>query len=288
MLPRLHLFELLDYEWFPSYLRNLLTDFLSFIWSLKLARIGFNTSPVETISDLVEEVLSSSDAQQIVDLCSGSGGPPALLYKILNKRVQKRIKVSGNDQSPEFRGLLKCPPIILTDRYPNTNAFRQLAQLNSDISFEEDAVDALTCSFSLPTFRTLFNGFHHFTPHNAQQIISSAVDNGDGIGIFELSSRKFFSIVLTMFGLPLLTLFFTPFIRPIRFGRYVFTYLIPVIPICQSFNGTVSCLRAYTQEELLYMAQKADPEQKYEWKYQSHFVGFLRVTSFLGYLRKAN
>lgn len=42
----------------------------------------------------------------------------------------------------------------------------------------------------------------------------------------------------------------TPFIRPFRWARLLFTYPIPLVPLTCFWDGFVSQLRAYTPDEL--------------------------------------
>jgi hypothetical protein len=53
-----------------------------------------------------------------------------------------------------------------------------------------------------------------------------------------------------MLLVPLMVLLVTPFIRPFRWSRLVWTYLIPVVPLVSLFDGLVSCLRTYSVQEL--------------------------------------
>ena len=53
---------------------------------------------------------------------------------------------------------------------------------------------------------------------------------------------------------PLAVLVLTPAVRPFRWSRLFWTYLVPVLPPPILFDGVVSCLRVYTPEEMLAMA----------------------------------
>jgi hypothetical protein len=46
----------------------------------------------------------------------------------------------------------------------------------------------------------------------------------------------------------------------------VFTYLIPLIPLCTIWDGTVSLLRMYSAKELLALAHAADPGNRFSWQ----------------------
>jgi hypothetical protein len=63
----------------------------------------------------------------------------------------------------------------------------------------------------------------------------------------------------------------TPFIRPRRWSRFIFTYLIPVVPLCTLWDGLVSCLRAYEPDELKGLVDSL-PANDYVWD-----IGRLRV-----------
>ena len=64
---------------------------------------------------------------------------------------------------------------------------------------------------------------------------------------------------------PVLIFLVTPFIRPFRFSRLFFTYLVPLIPLGIIWDGTVSLLRIYTPELLQRMVQDID-SPNYIWR----------------------
>src|ERR1035441_7785268 len=64
---RVHFIEFHDQPWFPSSLRDYVTDALQF---------GFNLFKVYApIAPLLQSALDSTRSRSIVDLCSGGGGP---------------------------------------------------------------------------------------------------------------------------------------------------------------------------------------------------------------------
>jgi hypothetical protein len=64
---------------------------------------------------------------------------------------------------------------------------------------------------------------------------------------------------------PIVFLLFTPFFKPFRISRIIFTYLIPIIPFCTVWDGVVSITRLYSPATLLKMANEVDSET-YTWK----------------------
>src|SRR5262245_12365633 len=128
ILPRLHLFELEDQIWFPTVVRDLATDYLSFIQAI----FGLYRAVVP----LVAEVLRKTGHRQIVDLCSGGGGP------VLD--IQRALAATGLDTR-----------IIVTDRFPNLSAFQRIRQASREqISFVSENVDARRVPNRLRGLRT--------------------------------------------------------------------------------------------------------------------------------------
>jgi hypothetical protein len=116
----------------------------------------------------------------------------------------------------------------------------------------------------LQGFRTLFTCFHHFRPDTAREILADAVRQRHGIGVFEATERRL-SAILGMLLTPLVVLLVTPAIRPFRWSRLFWTYLVPLVPLIVLFDGIVSCLRTYTPEELRSMVRDLG-ETEYEWE----------------------
>jgi hypothetical protein len=220
---RMHLFEIEDQPWCPAAIRDAATDFLQFA-----LKTGKNYEPV---TPFLNGVLARLGERRVVDMGSGGGGPWLGLVGEVDAEV------------------------TLTDRYPNLEAFRRArAQSGGWLGFHAEPVDAAAMPAGLRGFRTMFTAFHHSTPGAARAILADAVRNGQGIGIFEMTERSARCIVATLFS-PLLVLVATPFIRPFRWSRLLWTYLVPLVPALVLWDGVVSCLRSYTPEEMRALAE---------------------------------
>lgn len=227
MIPRLQLFEIADARWFPASLREYVGDYLAHVEILA----GFG----ELAIDPLYELLESTGHRRLVDLGSGAGGPfPAIL-----ERLAERLE-------GDLTG-------VLTDAYPNRDSWRSLVVGHPSLIAESEPVDARRVPDRLRGVRTLFNSFHHFDPPDARRILEDAAAKGAPIALFELA-RRTPGAVLSMLLVPLLALVVTPRIRPFRWGRILWTYLVPVVPLVLLWDGIVSQLRAYTQDELRRMA----------------------------------
>ena len=270
---RVQFIELHEQPWFPSSLRDDVTDAVQFGYNLIRA--------YAPIAPLLQNLIDSSgngtndqkatdknikDRQAIVDLCSGGGGPWLELSRTLH-----------------------CPhaadsalQIWLTDKYPNLEAFQSVsASSDHRITYYPEPVDARNVPRALKGLRTMFTSFHHFPPEDARAILQNAVDAGEGVGIFEITRRAPSAIAVIFVGV-LLMFLHTPRIRPFRWSRLLWTYLIPIIPLVLIFDGIVSCLRTYRPQELREMIDKL-ASREYQWE-----IGELKgkrtpVTYLIGY-----
>ena len=112
--------------------------------------------------------------------------------------------------------------------------------------------------------RTMFCSFHHFRPEVAHRILTDACDKGRAIGVFEGTAHNVPAILVTLTA-PLAVLVTTPFIRPFRWGRLIFTYPIPIVPLLCLWDGLVSCLRSYSAHELGELVRDLESES-YAWE----------------------
>jgi len=253
-----YLFEFEDLSWFPDTIRESMTDYLRYL----ITNLNF----YEPVIPLIIEGLNQTNSNQILDLCSGGGGAIEQIHK--NLLQQSEIKIS----------------ILLTDKFPNKNAFEFISsKTQGRISFSDTSVDASDVPANLKGFRTIFSGFHHFNNDFAKKVLKDAVDAKCGIGIFDGGNKSILAVLGILILHPILFFLFTPFFKPFRFSRLLYTYIIPIIPFCTIWDGVVSIIRLYKPNELLKIAHEVDTEN-YFWeagKKRSNFG--LKVTYLIGY-----
>ena len=235
---RIHLFEFEDQEWFPAFLRNYITDFLQFMSN--------KTKMYKPVIPIIEKGLKRSGTKQIVDLGSGGGGGLIWLNSILKEDI------------PNLK-------IVLTDLYPNIPAFKLTKKKAENFEFIEKSVDARRVPHELIGLRTQFLSFHHFKPMEAQQILQNVIDTNGAIAVFEAQERSLTSIVAMLFS-PLSVFWSAPLIRPFKIKRIIFTYLIPIVPLCVIWDGVVSSLRTYSLKEMNDITEDLDGTENYEWE----------------------
>jgi len=264
---RIQFIEIHEQPWFPCSIRDQITDTLQF---------GFNFlkaySPVVTrLQAALDSTQSESpDGRAIVDLCSGGGGPWFHLARQLHSRT--------NGDQPGFQ-------IWLTDKYPNSSSHQNAnSACENRITFYPESVDAAKVPQELKGFRTMFTSFHHFSPEDARKVLQNAVDAGEGIGVFEITSRSPAAIVRVFAWVGFLFLG-TPWVRPFRWTRLLWTYLVPIIPSVLIFDGIVSCLRTYRPNELREIVNRLST---YRWKIAEDAGSVWKpaITYLIGYPRQ--
>ena len=255
---RFELFEIHDHRWCPAVLRDLFTDALQAVW------MRFNT--YRPIVPLLRRALEESGSRQVIDLCSGAGGPWLQLMGDLERREGYRISV------------------LLTDLHPNTEGLKRASSELGSLDFYEHSVPATRVPRHLEGFRTVFSSFHHFSFEEAVSILGDAAREGQGIAIFEGAKRDI-RVVLAICLLPLAALLLTPSMKPFCWSRIFWTYLVPAVPFMLWFDGVMSCLRAYSLDELLEMSRRVGAEN-YQWQAGTQEDGGVPITYLIGYPTK--
>jgi hypothetical protein len=253
---RRHLFEFEDLKWFPKNIRNYGTDFLQFVSN----QFDFYRPIVPVLKKGIEK----SENKTIIDLGSGGGGGW--------KKLSKHLTSEGDN--------LK---IILTDYYPNIVAFQKMAELDSEhFSFEKESVNALDVDERLKGLRTMFLSFHHFKPEDARQVLQNAADAEQPIAIFEGQERNIGHILRFLLS-PINVLITTPFIRPFKWERLILTYIIPIVPLFVLWDGVVSALRTYSQDEMQDMTASLKNSESFEWEIGKTKDRGITIVYLLGY-----
>jgi hypothetical protein len=149
--------------------------------------------------------------------------------------------------------------------------------------FHSTSVDATNVPAELDGVRTMFNAFHHFPPAVARAILADAVAKRRALAIFEGANSRAVGVIAMPLQLPLILLL-TPFVRPFRWSRLLFTYIVPLIPLMVLFDGTVSFLRLYLEDDLRELVAGVPGHETFVWDIGSTSVrGFPhRLTHLIG------
>ena len=212
------------------------------------------TGTKEVVADLLMPMVSERNYSRIVDLGSGSGGIMPDVIETINKE-NERNKIN----------------LLLTDLYPNTDQISAWNNKSDDeIRYHPDSVDATKLDLAPGGLKTMINCFHHMPPPAARKILETASKNGEPILIYEMGENNiplliwWIMLPISLFILMLMVLFMTPFVRPLSWQQILFTYLIPIIPVCYAWDGQASLPRMYTMDDLEILLKDLKTP-KYEW-----------------------
>lgn len=256
-MKRINAFELEDLPWFPASFRNLMTETLQV--SLTYWEI------YKPVVPLIKKVMEHMQTTRVIDLCSGAAGPWGQLVE---------------PDWPET--------VTLTDKYPNLDAFEQMAaEARGQIDYVTDPVDATQVSSHLPGVRTMFTAFHHFSPSAAAAILQDVVDQQSAICIFEIVERR----PRNLFFVPLLSFpaiyLLTPSVKKLTFEKLFWTYAIPAVPLLGAWDAFASNVRAYSPQDLRdLVASIESPNFVWEIGQLRHPKVKIPITYLLGYPKK--
>jgi hypothetical protein len=246
-MKRIQLFEFEDFGWFPDALRRSMTRLIALLHKM----VGTK----EVIGDLLAPIIKEIQNSRIVDLGSGSGG--------IMPEVMKYLEEEYN---------LNHLNLLLTDLYPNLELSEKLKISGSEkISYSERPIDATDLSQAPEGLRTMINCFHHMEPKKARKILRSAQESRQAILIYEMGENNIPLLIwwlllpLSLTILIIMVLFMTLWVRPMTWQQLVFTYLIPIIPLCYAWDGQASLPRMYTMADLdILLSEPAVVD--YQWK----------------------
>jgi hypothetical protein len=242
-MKRIHLFEFEDFSWFPSWLRACLTRMMVVMHNM------LKTS--DEMADLVYRGLKHTDTNQIIDLCSGNGGPMPKVLEILKDKHR-----------------LDQAKLLMTDLYPNReDAARINREKENAISYLTESVDAAAVGAEKRGLRTMVGSLHHMKPEIARKILKDAQDNRQPFLSFEISDNSF-PKALWWVAFPIniiMSLVVSLMARPLTIQQIIFTYLIPVIPLTFAWDGAVSNARTYTLEDMDLLLEGLESDD-YQWE----------------------
>lgn len=240
-MKRIHLFEFEDLKWFPNWIRICMTRLIMVMHK------KFKTS--EDMAVLLNNLIRQTKITKVVDLCSGSGGPMLDVISQL-KNIHK----------------IKNVELVLSDLYPNLDAAKKINQTDDSISYRTIPLDATNLDNDTKGILTMVGSFHHMKPELARKILVEAQKKRQPICIMEINKK--FPIILWWLFIPLsiiLCLFITPLVKPLTVKQIIFTYLIPIIPICFAWDAVITSGRIYRMDDLDILL-KGFKNENYTWE----------------------
>ena len=221
-MKRLHFIEIGDQPWCPRGIRRGVTDYCRFVTE--------HSGYFNVVAPLLADAIKKTGARRVLDMGSGAGGP---WFSLL----------------PKLRRLGVDAPVCLSDYDPNVEALEWARKRSGGaVAYHPEPVDATDVPAELTGFRTMFSAFHHLRPEQARAALADAAAKGQPIAVFDGTRPQLWLLPLLL-GTPLRVLLVTPFIRPFRWSRLFWTYLVPALPLVLLFDTVVSLLRMYSVED---------------------------------------
>lgn len=242
-LPRVHLFEFNDQEWAPVALRDTIVESLTrtLLWGHIL----------DGLLDPLLAFLDEAGTRHVLDLGSGAGGPAHALATAAAKR--------GSSLD-----------LLLTDLFPRPATWQKLKVAHPGlVDFVAEPVDATRIpeALSRGRARVIVNTFHHLPEDLARAVIADAKKSRAPFFMaegFERNPLRFAAFAPA--GLPALLV--SPlFAHDRRLARAALVWASPLALLASIWDGLVSTMRVYTEEELREMAGD-DPS--YRWTYGTY------------------
>lgn len=257
-MQRRQLFEWNDSPWAPVALRETIIESLSraLDWGRMLRGM------VAPFADFI----ARAGVDEVLDLCSGAGGPAAILTR-------------------EFeRAGVRPPRFLMTDLQPHPETWARLRDAHPGvIDFVAEPIDAtrIPAGVGDGRARVIINALHHFPPSLAGEIVRGACAGSPGVFIaegFERNPLRFAAFALA--GIP--ALYGNPLLSPRhRLAKAALTWLTPAALIASAWDGVVSTLRVYDEAEL--RAMVAPLGDAFTWRYGTwDFTPFGRPYYFYG------
>lgn len=127
-------------------------------------------------------------------------------------------------------------------------------------------------------------------PKDARKILESAQKNKQPLLIYEMAENNipllawWLFLPISLMILIIMVLFMTPSLKPLTWRQIIFTYLIPIIPLCYAWDGQASLPRMYAFKDLDILLSGLGSED-YKWKkgYAKNNAGKKKGTYLIGF-----
>lgn len=244
VLARVQAFEFNDQPWVPEVLRDTIVESLSrtLTWGHILDGL------IEPMADFLDQ----AKTRAILDLGSGAGAPASILSQGLARRG--------------------CPArFTLTDLFARPALWAELARAQPEaIDFIAESVDATAIpeALSAGKARAIINVLHHLPEPIARGVLQDAVRARAPIFVAEGFERNPLRFAVPFGPVGLASLAVSPILgRGHKLARALLVWGTPIALLASAWDGLVSTLRVYTEEELLGMVGR---DASYRWTYGNY------------------
>lgn len=97
---------------------------------------------------------------------------------------------------------------------------------------------------------TFINNFHQLNVKEAKQLLTQIAISKNPVVVLEGNNDSLWQIIGMTFFVPLTVLLMSPFVKPFRGSRLIFTYIIPILPLVIMIDGCLALLKLYNPNDL--------------------------------------
>lgn len=219
-----YLFEFCDQKWVPAGARECLFEIMD---ACNTGIRSFNGQ----VADAVLEIAEENELARIIEL--GAGRAP----------VTARL---AEDERAHRLTLIPC------DITPNERVYERLAaKYGERVQPIYSSVDITQTHQELDSAVLVMAGMMHHIPFEIRPAVLRALsESSSNMAMFEPLKRSLFSMFLaTLAVFPALLLPITFFRRPGRLRRFLWCWILPIVPPMFVWDGVTSCLRQWTATE---------------------------------------
>ncbi|MBX2987224.1 MAG: hypothetical protein KF802_04935 [Bdellovibrionaceae bacterium] len=116
-----------------------------------------------------------------------------------------------------------------------------------------------------PSLGVMINSFHRFSGEESLRRLRELAERHDGLLIGEGNNKSLRQVIGMTLIVPLFILLTSPFIKPFRWSRLFWTYVIPALPFLIVWDGVAALFRLHTPEQLLELARRTG-RHDYRWR----------------------
>ncbi|MEO0899427.1 MAG: hypothetical protein AAFY71_23650 [Bacteroidota bacterium] len=112
------------------------------------------------------------------------------------------------------------------------------------------------------------NAFHQLKVEEARQLLQKVMDHHQPIAIVEGNNDSLWQVVGMTIFVPLTVILTAPLVKPFRWSRLLFTYLIPILPLVTFLDGFLALFKLYAPVDLDELTASLSPKDNttYNWR----------------------
>ena len=244
ILGKIRSFEFNDWPQCPTFIRESILEVLG--KSIRDAGV------YDALAPHFIQLYQDADVKNVLEFGAGSGESTAIFMDA----------VLQAGQAP--------PRIYISDLYPMTTVMAQTCDRYPELLHPvKESVDVCHPPETPPhDMRMVLSAFHHFDRATARRFLLDAQQKGLTIFIAEPFTENL-QAFLPLFLHGFISLARNGVLSPkSRFLKFVFTFLIPIIPLCLLWDGLISMMRMYTKEDFMDITESFPPTAPaYIWKH---------------------